>query len=178
MEIRDVVGYEGLYAVTEDGRVWSYPRKWISGYNSKCGHDGKFLSLATHSGGYLQVGITKNVVHKHCFVHRLVATAFIPNPDNKKEVNHKDGNKKNNHYSNLEWATRRENSDHAKKLNLYKPQPTRGSKHPDAKVTEDEVLEIRRLQAAGVKRRHILASYPLSKSSYHAIIRRESWTHI
>ena len=93
--MKDIVGYEGLYAVTEEGKVWSYRSK-------------KFLSPADNGHGYLQV----NLQGKMLRVHRLVAEAYIPNPEGKKDVNHKDGNRKNNCVSNLEWATRKENCNY------------------------------------------------------------------
>lgn len=73
----------------------------------------KKLKLIKTSGGYLTVTLSCNHVQKREKVHRLVAKAFIPNPENKQEVNHKDGNKTNNRLDNLEWATRSENQLHA-----------------------------------------------------------------
>ena len=97
--MKDVVGYEGLYAVTEEGQVWSYKSK-------------KFLSPADNGHGYLQVGLRKDGKTKMLRVHRLVAEAYIPNPEGKKDVNHKDGNRGNNNINNLEWATRKENCNY------------------------------------------------------------------
>lgn len=73
------------------------------------------------NGGYSQVVLSKNGKIKTHYIHRLVALTFIHNPENKPEVNHIDGNKANNHVSNLEWATHKENSEHASQLNLYRP---------------------------------------------------------
>lgn len=92
------------YYVTEDGRVYSlYSNKWvkISEHNSQ--------KTATK---YRSVGLYWKGKQKRALVHRLVAQAFIPNPDNKPEINHKDGDKSNNHVSNLEWCTRQENCQH------------------------------------------------------------------
>ena len=95
------------------------------------------------------------------YVHRLVAMIYIPNPDHKPQVNHKDGNKLNNHVSNLEWVTNQENRDHALQNGLH----CTGEKCPYAKLTEDNVNYIRsnpdnlsNLQLAsmfGVHKQHI-----------------------
>ena len=100
MEIwKDIEGYEGIYQVSNLGRVKRYYK------NSK----EKLLKLQLHRTGYLRVILCKEGRMKTCRVHRLVAKAFIPNPDNKPEVNHKDEDKTNNKVENLEWMTRREN---------------------------------------------------------------------
>lgn len=90
--MKDIKGYEGIYAVTEDGKVWSYRRS-------------KFLSSSNNNGGYLRVDLCKDGGRKTVLIHRLVAEAYLPNPDNLPIVNHKDENKQNNHISNLEWCT-------------------------------------------------------------------------
>lgn len=69
--------------------------------------------------GYVQVRLQRNGKPCSAYLHRIVATAFVPNPENKPEVNHKDGNKLNNHASNLEWCTHRENVQHAYQSHLY-----------------------------------------------------------
>lgn len=95
---KDIDGYEGLYQVSNLGRVKS----------SK--HD---IILKTYSNrGYHQVQLSKNNIKSNKTIHRLVAQAFIPNPDNKPQVNHIDEDKTNNKVSNLEWVTAKENSNH------------------------------------------------------------------
>lgn len=89
--MKDIFGYEGLYAVTEDGRVWGYKRK-------------KFLSPGPDGSGYLKVNLCKDGKLKHHLVHRLVAEAYLPNPNNYSQVNHKDECKTNNCINNLEWC--------------------------------------------------------------------------
>ena len=82
--MKDIRGYEGLYAITSCGKVWSYRRK-------------KFLKPGVIQGGYLNVVLTnKDGQQKNHRVHRLVAEAYIPNPEGKEQVNHKDENKYNN----------------------------------------------------------------------------------
>ena len=79
---------------------------------------GKFLKLVENKSGYLAVSLCQNRKKATFSVHRLVALMFIDNPDCKKEVNHKDGNKKNNNINNLEWMTHKENDAHARKNGL------------------------------------------------------------
>ena len=97
--MNDVKGYEGLYAVTSCGKIWSYRRQ-------------KFLKPATVRGGYLQVKLFKNEKSKQFYVHRLVAEAYLPNLENLPEINHKDENKANNCLQNLEWCDAKYNSNY------------------------------------------------------------------
>lgn len=94
--MRDIVGYESLYAVTSCGKVWSYRRQ-------------KFLTPSTNEKGYLYISLYKNGKYKRCRLHRLVAEAYIPNIDNLPQVNHKDENKANNCLQNLEWCDQKYN---------------------------------------------------------------------
>lgn len=101
----EIQGYEGLYSVTPDGRVWSHPK----GTNTK---NGRWLSL-DNSGRYPVVGLTKDGSTKRHSVHRLVAKAYVPNPDSLPQVNHINGNRTDNRAENLEWATASDNCIHA-----------------------------------------------------------------
>ena len=101
---KPVVGYEGLYEVSNIGNVRSLFR-----YK-------KTLKLSMNTTGYPCVEIFKNKKGKRVNVHRLVATAFIPNPENKPQVNHIDENKTNNRVENLEWVTAKENMNHGTRL--------------------------------------------------------------
>lgn len=97
--MRDIRGYEGLYAITSCGKVWSYKRQ-------------KFLKQGKKADGYYRVCLCKNGEKKYYYIHRLVAEAYLPNPDNKPQVNHKDENKEHNWVSNLEWMTAKENNNY------------------------------------------------------------------
>ena len=90
--MKDIKGYEGLYAITEEGQVWSYYSK-------------RFIKPHIRSNGYLQVLLSKGGIKKSYKVHRLVAQAYLPNPDNLPEVNHIDEDKTNNCVNNLEWCS-------------------------------------------------------------------------
>ena len=102
---QDIDGYEGLYLVSTYGRVISAPRN---------GTKSEWHEIRPHFvGGYIQYPLSKNNHQKEFKAHRLVAQAFLPNPDKKREVNHIDGDKHNNRLDNLEWATTSENQLHA-----------------------------------------------------------------
>ena len=97
--MKDIKGYEGMYAVTEDGKVWSYKTN-------------KYLKQMSDKDGYLQVNLWGNRKSNTKKVHRLVAEAYIPNPEGKPQINHKDENTKNNCVTNLEWVTNTENQNY------------------------------------------------------------------
>ena len=104
---KDVVGYEGLYQVSNLGRLKSAPRPRTKGGLLKPQYDRK---------GYLTFGLCKNGKSKMAKIHRLVAEAFIPNPGKLPEVNHKDEQKDNNCVENLEWCTTQYNSNYGTRV--------------------------------------------------------------
>jgi hypothetical protein len=112
-------GFEWIYADLEndENEEWrEIPSEYVQGYkNYKISNLGRFKFLDNRiSNGYLQNGYLTTSIGENMYkIHRLVAFAFIPNPDNKPVVNHKDGNKLNNVLENLEWTTHKENSDHS-----------------------------------------------------------------
>ena len=111
----DVPGYEGYYQVSNMGKVRSVPRIIKIIWNGKevlKPIKEREIALRKQNGGYLLANLSVGGHRKECTVHRLVARAFIPNPNNLKEVNHIDGNKQNNDVSNLEWCDRSDNLRH------------------------------------------------------------------
>ena len=127
----DVVGYEEHYQISTFGRVKSF-------YRGKP----KILTPFVDKAGYLGISLGRNRKFK---IHRLVAQAFIPNPEDKPQINHRDGNKMNNHVSNLEWNTSTENNRHAVKLGLMKS----GEDFPYSKLTNEQVAWCRRVHVSG-----------------------------
>ena len=129
---KDVVGYEGFYQVSNLGRVKSF-------------HKNKVKILEPHcdktSRSYPRVNLCKENCMVKKLVHVLVAEAFIPNPQGKPMVNHKDGNKRNNRVDNLEWVTNSENVRHAFRIGLNRRK--KGTDVYNAKFCEDEIKYIR-----------------------------------
>lgn len=109
-EWKPVVGYEGLYEVSNYGRVKSLERLELCGNKWFRKRKEKLLQQCAKENDYLIVTLCNSTGHKMFYVHRLVAMAFIPNPNNLPQVNHKDEDKTNNHVDNLEWCTARYNS--------------------------------------------------------------------
>lgn len=111
---KPVLGFEGHYEVSLDGRVRSIDKR----VNSKIRHNqsvmrrGKVLKLNPKKNGYLSVDLSKNNKKRSCSVHRLVAQSHIDNPNNLPCVNHKNGNKHDNRVDNLEWVTHKQNTQH------------------------------------------------------------------
>ena len=108
-----IEGYEGLYEVSHLGRVRSVDRKVEYSDGRVVTKKGKILSISAGANGYENVRLYKDKKAKNHSVHRLVAGAFVPNPDGKPQVNHKDRNPLNNDFENLEWVTHEENAKHA-----------------------------------------------------------------
>lgn len=132
---KPVVGYPA-YEISIEGKV----------YRAASGAE---MSLRQAGSGYLRFTVTTGGVprQKTVSVHRMVAEAFIPNPENKPFVNHLDGNKRNNRLENLEWCTAKENTQHALATGLAPSQ--KGVKNPASKLTEQQVIAIKRLIALG-----------------------------
>lgn len=120
---KSVVGYENLYEVSNFGNVRSVERyvkytKWKKENQFQLRKQ-KLLKQVKMRNGYMRVEMSDNGKHKLNLVHRLVAQAFIPNPNNCSQINHKDGNKENNFVDNLEWCSCKENMKHAWRNGLY-----------------------------------------------------------
>jgi hypothetical protein len=134
---KDIIGFEGYYQVSNFGNVKSLDRLIISNRSSQ-----RLKSQAIKKtnrsgrGDYFVVILYKNSIGKTMYVHRLVARAFIPNPENKQQVNHMDGNSTNNHYSNLEWNTVSENNTHKYRV-LKNPPVTGNSRIKTIKISLD-----------------------------------------
>lgn len=112
MEVwKDIKGYEGLYQVSNYGRVKSLQRD-----EKFCKRPETILKPFVCGSGYQEIILHSRRARKPLLIHRLVAEAFIPNHDGKKEVNHKNGNKLDNSVDNLEWATPSENQIHSRRI--------------------------------------------------------------
>lgn len=124
--MRDIEGFEGVYAITDDGKVWAYPRPYT--------HNGKFLKPGKTKNGYLTVCLWPKGVSKRgrtYTIHSLVARTYLKNTNNLTMINHKDGNKLNNTVNNLEWCTPGENLTHAWATGLFRPEFRKNELHGD-----------------------------------------------
>ena len=166
MEIwKEIKGYEGLYEISSYGNVKSYHKNQTI-----------LLKQSKMKKGYMRVKLVdKNKNEYSPLVHVLVATAFIPNPENKPQVNHKDAIKWNNNVDNLEWNTQSENQKHARRLGLFGD--INGENNNYHKLTEIEVLEIRSLQGK-IKNVLIAELYGVTQQCICLIMNRKKWKHI
>lgn len=119
-EWRDIKDWEGLYQVSNMGRVRSLGKNFIRSDSKPYTRPPRILKQLTYKNGYMKVELTKRGFAKRYYVHRLVAQAFIPNPDNLPEVNHKDENSSNNVSENLEWCSHKYNSNYGTRAERIK----------------------------------------------------------
>jgi hypothetical protein len=148
-------GYE-KYVIFSDGRIWSRSKK-------------HFMNPSPNTDGYPQTMFNR----KSKTVHILIAKAFVPNPRNLKEVNHKDGVKTNNHYSNLEWVTRGENIKHSYRLGLRNSD---GAKKASSKLKEWQVKAIRWLyKYTKTTQKELGSFYGVTQSHIGYIVNNKSW---
>ncbi len=167
----DILGYEGCYQISDDGKVKSLPK------TRKLNHGGiqhvpeRILKPYLGRDGYPYINLCRNYVIKHGKIHRLVALAFITNPEGKPHVNHKDGNKLNNSYKNLEWVTRKENAEHAVRTGLA----VMGSRSHLSKITEGDIPIILGRIKNGETMSLIGKDYGVSGSNISHIKIGDSW---
>lgn len=162
---------DGVYHVDSEGNIWKR-------VNGKDGSSVRMVKPSTHKPtGRVYFTCTFDGISKSVLVNRVVALALLPNPHNHPDVNHIDGNKANNHPSNLEWASRSENEKHAFRTGL---KATRGSQNSNAKLTAAAVLEIRDLAKQSSKLRliDIAKRYGVSPATIKSIITNKTWTHL
>jgi hypothetical protein len=166
---KPVKGFEGKYDISSLGRVKSLHRIYESRPGVRYTRRERILKAAI-SNNYENVAIGKSVQ-----VHRLVAHAFIPNPDNKPQVNHINGIKTDNRADNLEWVTAKENMAHASRvLGITMV----GEKNYHSQLTENDILDIRSLIWNGAKLADIRRSYGLKWSHVSLIKHRRCWAHV
>ncbi len=176
MIMKTIEGYEGLYSITTDGRVWSHEKIVNSKNKSKAKKLGKWLKPSL-SDRYYKIRLYKNKVSSFKLIHRLVAQIYIPNPENKPQVNHLNGIKTDNRISNLSWCTAKENDIHAREIGLMDNSSPHGEKNGMAKLTQEQINEIRQnhIPANGIFKRKPWKKYKISTTQYYRIIRKENW---
>lgn len=164
------------YEISSYGRIRSVENVIVRGNGWKYTRKSKILKPSA-SGGYLRGAVCVNKKMIPYNIHRLVALAFIPNNENKAEVNHIDGNKLNNHVENLEWCTRQENIEHCILNKLQKP--FKGEEIGNSKLFEFQVIEIRNKFKPRVYSRAKLAKeYNVSEATIKDILYKRTWIHL
>lgn len=161
---KPIPGLEDLYSVTPDGRVYGHTKK-------------KWLKLTVEKNGYVRLRLSKDNKKFSCYVQRLVALTYIPNPGSKPFVNHIDGNPLNNHITNLEWCTQKENVHHAWVTGLS--YAVRGEAHGNTHLNADQVREIRKLAKKRVfTQLEIGRMFGVKQVTVSAIASGRSWGHV
>ncbi len=168
----DILGFEGKYMISDFGRVKSLLRIASQG---KCAGELIRKSYVQKRTGYVWTTLCNGSKKRRYFLlHKLVAPAFIENPLNLPEINHKDGNKLNNRKSNLEWTTRSFNMKHSYASGLRSPQ--QGEKHPSNKLNNKQVLSIFNNRTHSGK--ELSQKFGVAQSSISQIKNGISWKHI
>jgi hypothetical protein len=162
MKIKRIDGYRN-YVVTDCGRI----------FNTDTGRE---LGQWKNNHGYLLAHLSKHNIKRAFQVHRLVAIAFIRQPEGLDQVNHKDGIKTNNHVDNLEWTNNSGNQLHAYAAELHIP--LKGVQKPNAKCTEEQVHMICEFLQAGASVPGISESVGVSRDIIHRIKDGSNWKHI
>jgi len=171
-EWRCVIGFEGYYEVSNLGRVRSLARTAIYSNGGTRQHPGVLLRQCITTN-YLKVRLSKDNRPRDCNVHCLVAEAFLGKRPLGEQINHKDGNKTNNVAWNLEYVTPKGNIRHAIALGLHPGGSPPGEKNPGAKLTDIEVIEIRRLYTEGFTQTALGKQFGVSQQQIGKIVRRE-----
>lgn len=156
-----VAGYEGLLEVSDLGRV-----RCLDAVRGGQKRRGTIYSPFIAKNGYDHIAPKVGATRRKLLVHRLVATAFVPGWFERATVNHRDGNKRNNRAENLEWITTADNTRHQWRTGLV---DLRGEKHPSAKLSNEDVAQVRSRIAAGYRAVEIARSMNVSVSLIYKI---------
>ncbi|WP_054908742.1 NUMOD4 domain-containing protein [Pseudomonas sp. NBRC 111135] len=173
---KPIAGFEGLYEISNLGRVKSLGRFRRAKGDAKTWMDERIKAPCAQREGYLSAHLYCEGRMTKRYVHRLVADAFLPNPLDLPEVNHLDGDKQNNSLANLAWSSRSENCRHALESDLY--QTARGERAGNSKLSESDVREIRSLAASGMFHREIADQYRIGRKAVTKIVNRQRWEHV
>lgn len=163
MKLTPILGYEGRYSAAKNGRIYTHKFK-------------RFLNPYKDKQGYLKI----DLINKSFTLHRIIAKAFIPNPKNKPEVNHKNGIKADNKVSNLEWVTARENVMHAFKTGLRKKEVYIKAARENGKIMRafsmKQVNEIKKEYSCGnITMKNLSKKHRAGIATIYRIIRNKTY---
>jgi transcriptional regulator of met regulon len=176
MEVwKEIDGYAGVYFVSNYGNVKSIDH-FLEGRLGSGKQNGRILKQQICVKGYSRVSLSNNSKKFTTGAHRLVALSFIPNPENKPQVNHINGIKTDNRVENLEWCTNSENQLHAVKNKLTNP-PT-GEKHHLSKLRNEDVIKARACFEIGFSNKELAKDYGVSQTAMSKILRRITYINI
>ncbi len=172
---KSIEGYNGLYEVSNFGRVKSYCLDAVG--LMKKDYKPKMMKDSSNGLGYRYVVLSKNNNSKNLYIHRLVLKAFVPNPQNKPQVNHKNGIKDDNKLENLEWCTRSENAKHACKMGLWSDH--KGENNNYSKLNNNQVVMIKKiLKLKKYYQREIGKMFGVHQMTISRIQRGLIWHHV
>jgi len=176
MEIwKDIKGHEGIYQVSSYSRIKSLYRKFIRCDGRSLPVKERILTPAKDRKGYMVVCLSSPKISRR--VHRIVAEAFVKNPDNYECINHIDCNKENNLPENLEWCTNQMNMDHARKNGLFDGVNPVGENHHMSKLNELQVRIIRKLEWE-ISSRKLAKIFGVNRTTIRRTQRGLSWKHL
>lgn len=178
---KEIKGFEGLYEISDQGRIRYLDKMVERGKWGRFLKKGALMAPYPAGRGYYKISLRKNKNLYHNYIHRIVAETFIPNPENKKTVNHINGIKTDNRVENLEWMTYSENNKHSFDTGLKKPtrKPiNRGQNSPNAKFKDEDIRVIRKIYSEGVTQEKISKIYNVCRQTIGSIITRKNWSHI
>lgn len=167
---KPVPNFEGLYEVSNKGKIRSLDREVVSSTGQRYTIKGKVLKPPTAGKGYLSVMLWKKGKPKRVYLHIIVATVYVKNPHNLPIVNHKNGDKTKCEASNLEWTTYSGNNQHAYDTGLH----GKGEKHYKAKLTLKDVRKIRK-EGKYTTYQKIADKYGVSKATIRDILENRTW---
>ena len=174
---KDIPEYEEIYQISSHGRLKSLEREVKN--RGKYMKPERIFNKYLNGLGYQIVKLYKgHKEFKNIPLHRLVALAFISNPNNYPQVNHIDGKPSNNNVENLEWVTNSMNTKHAYDTGLKDPKNYRGSGNASAKITEEDVINIREDRKNGLSLKEMAIKYQLRANHLSLITNKTIWKHV
>lgn len=173
----EIRGYDGFYEVSGKGKVRSWRLR--NGRSSNKTESPRLLKSFLDKDGYRKYGLSKDGKTKQYRACRLVAIAFIPNPENKPQVNHIDGVKDNDSVENLEWSTAKENVNHSIDTGLRTHDHMMGAENHMSKLSTDDILDIKNAYRLGCfTHQEISDAYNVSRQHISSIISGKKWSYL